>query len=76
MSPQALPQTVVTARRRFREGVIVPGDLVPPAILRSWTRCRERGLEMGARPRVEPMSSSELRALCERNETLRRLCRP
>ncbi len=48
----------------------------PPPILRSWERCAALGLDFGARPRVEPLSSAEMRAAFDRNEALRQRCRP
>ena len=75
MSP-ASPQAVSTARQHFLKDRAVPDDLVPRPILRSWIRCAKLGLNMTALPRVEPVTSSELRQLRERHEWLRRACRP
>jgi transcriptional regulator of acetoin/glycerol metabolism len=74
--PMATAQTVQAARRHFIEGGVPSGDLVPPPILRSWERCATLGLEMLARPRIEPMTAPEMRELRERCEALRRICRP
>ena len=75
MSP-APPQAVSIARRHFLEDRVVPEDLVPRPILRSWVRCAGLGLHMAAPPRVEPVTASELRQLRERHDRLRRACRP
>lgn len=72
----ATAQTVLAARRHFIEGGVPSGDLVPPPILRSWERCATLGMEMQARPRIEPMTAMEMRDLRERCEALRRICRP
>lgn len=72
----ATAQTVLTARRHFIDGGVPPGDMVPPPILRSWERCATLGLEMRARPRVEPIAGRAMRELRERCEALRRICRP
>ncbi|WP_279356279.1 sigma-54-dependent Fis family transcriptional regulator [Methylobacterium indicum] len=67
------PRTLLAARRQaFGPGVAEP----PPPILRSWERCAALGLDFGARPRVEPLSSAEMRAAFDRNEALRQRCRP
>jgi sigma-54 dependent transcriptional regulator, acetoin dehydrogenase operon transcriptional activator AcoR len=71
----APPQAVSTARRYFLKDREVPDDLVPRPIVRSWIRCAKLGLNMTAVPRVEPVTSSELRQLRERHERLRRACR-
>ncbi|MGH2341632.1 sigma-54-dependent Fis family transcriptional regulator [Segnochrobactraceae bacterium EtOH-i3] len=69
-------EAVRTARRRFLDGGPAPDDLVPAPILRSWRRCAELGLNDTGPLRVEPLSGAELRELVERNERIRRLCRP
>lgn len=46
------------------------------SVLRSWIRCSEMGLDEAAAPPVAPLPAAELKALCERHETLRRLSRP
>ncbi|SEP44168.1 Transcriptional regulator of acetoin/glycerol metabolism [Methylobacterium sp. ap11] len=67
------PRTLLAARRQaFGPGVAEP----PPPILRSWERCAALGLDFGTRPRIEPLSSVEMRAAFDRNEALRRRCRP
>ena len=76
MSFGTAPHDVGAARRRFLRDGAVPDDLVSRPILRSWVRCAGLGLDMAARPRVEPMTSSELREVCERHQALRRICRP
>ncbi|MDD3764028.1 MAG: sigma-54-dependent Fis family transcriptional regulator [Nevskiales bacterium] len=69
-------RSVLAARRRFFEDGRTPRGLVPDTILRSWMRCASQGLEAARGPRVEMLSAAELRRACERNERLRRLCRP
>ena len=67
------PRTLLAARRQaFGPGVAEP----PPPILRSWERCAALGLDFGQRPRVEPLSSAEMRAAFDRSEALRQSCRP
>ncbi|ACA21059.1 GAF modulated sigma54 specific transcriptional regulator, Fis family [Methylobacterium sp. 4-46] len=70
----ATPRTLLAARQRM----VGKGGLegVPDPILRSWERCAALGLDFGTRPRVEPVTERELREACERNEALRRRCRP
>ena len=67
---------LAAARAQFDRSGAVIGDAVRQPILRSWARCAALGLDMGAKPRFESMTSSELRDACARNETLRRICRP
>lgn len=69
-------EAVRIARRRFLDGGPAPDDLVPASILRSWRRCADLGLNDTGPLRVEPVSGAELRELVERNERIRRLCRP
>ena len=76
MPSHVMPQAVLAARREFFANGSVSGDLVPAPIARSWQRCAGHGLDMTARPRVEPMTAGELRETCERHEALRRACRP
>jgi transcriptional regulator of acetoin/glycerol metabolism len=80
----ATPRTLLAARQRvFAESLSAQGvtaqrgvEAVPAPILRSWQRCADLGLDFGARPRVEPLSQRELREAWERNDALRRRCRP
>ncbi|MDP3856399.1 MAG: sigma-54-dependent Fis family transcriptional regulator [Stagnimonas sp.] len=69
-------QTVLAARRRFFEDGRLPRGLVPDAIVRSWSRCAALGLEAAAPPAFDPLPGGALREACERNEQLRRQCRP
>jgi sigma-54 dependent transcriptional regulator, acetoin dehydrogenase operon transcriptional activator AcoR len=69
-------QALAAARQQFGRSGDVPRDTVRRPILRSWVRCAGLGLDMDAEPRIEPMTSSELREACARNDTLRRVCRP
>jgi transcriptional regulator of acetoin/glycerol metabolism len=73
---QDLAQSVLAARRKFRQDGAVPDDLVPSPIMRSWRRCAGLGFDMAARPCVEPPTARELREMIEPHERLRRLCRP
>ncbi|WP_298964885.1 sigma-54-dependent Fis family transcriptional regulator [uncultured Methylobacterium sp.] len=70
----ATPRTLLAARQRAfgPAGAAVPRD----PILRSWQRCADLGLDFGSRPRVEPLDARALREACDRNEALRRRCRP
>ena len=80
MPTEVSSRAVLAARKQFflqgrAEGPLVASALSEP-ILNSWRRCAARGLDSAALPRLEPMTSHELRAVAERHEKLRRLCRP
>lgn len=75
MGESAAPALTTARRFFFRDGTL-PTALVRAPILRSWTRCAEFHLDSLALPRVEPMTAYELRQIRERNDALRRLCRP
>ncbi|MBS9478644.1 sigma-54-dependent Fis family transcriptional regulator [Ancylobacter radicis] len=80
MRTEPTPRAVLAARKQFflqgrAEGPLVASALSEP-ILRSWQRCAARGLDSAALPRLEPLTSRELREVSERHERLRRLCRP
>lgn len=70
------PATIRSARDRFFGLGQLPADQVNHAILRSWMRCAEQGLDAGATPAIEPLTERELKDVCERHELLRRLGRP
>jgi transcriptional regulator of acetoin/glycerol metabolism len=70
------PATIRTARDRFFGRGQLPADQVNHAILRSWMRCAEQGLDAGAAPTIEPLTAGELKDACERHDLLRRLGRP
>lgn len=70
------PATIRTARDRFFGRGQLPADQVNHAILRSWMRCAEQGLDAGAPPTIEPLTAGELKDACERHDLLRRLGRP
>lgn len=70
------PDELLAARRRFFSGAPMAESALAQPILRSWTRCAERGLSVAGRVRAEPMTQSELAARRERHEALRRRCRP
>ncbi len=76
MGSAAKTDSVLAARRQFFNEGGLPEGLVAAPILRSWQRCASRGLDVVGAPRIEPMSSNELRPIQERNEKLRRLTRP
>ncbi|MFN3521802.1 MAG: helix-turn-helix domain-containing protein [Phenylobacterium sp.] len=67
--------SVEAARTAFFRDGRLPADF-NHSVLRSWIRCSEMGLDASAQPRVAPMSAAELRAACDRHETLRRISRP
>jgi sigma-54 dependent transcriptional regulator, acetoin dehydrogenase operon transcriptional activator AcoR len=67
---------VAAARRQFFEAASMPEGLLAPAVLRSWTRCAEAGLDAHAKPKVEPLSARELADARERQDLLRRIARP
>ncbi len=75
MPPVTRAGDIAKARQRFFAGGALPEGLVAHPILRSWQRCAEHGLSSSARPRAEPVSARELRAVQEQNEKLRRLTR-
>ncbi|OZI68693.1 sigma-54-dependent Fis family transcriptional regulator [Bordetella genomosp. 1] len=70
------PPGLATARLLFAEQGAVPGGSVAEPILRSWRRCADLGHDMRAQRPQEPITQSELRVAQERNEALRRMCRP
>src|SRR5689334_7205320 len=76
MPPPDTAGGLLAARRHFFVRGSAPEDAVARPILRSWMRCTELGLDGQSLPRVEPLSSRELRELVERNDALRQLCRP
>jgi transcriptional regulator of acetoin/glycerol metabolism len=62
-------------RAYFDEGQL-PLESVRQPVLRSWLRCTDMGLIQGRPREAGPLSESELNALRQRRESLRRLCRP
>lgn len=70
------PAIIRTARDRFFGRGQLPADQVNHAILRSWMRCADQGLDAGAAPTIEPLTAGELKDACERHDLLRRLGRP
>lgn len=64
------------ARRMFFEEGRAPATLVPGAIIDSWRRCLSRGQASNHMPDITPVTVHELNAYLERNEGLRRVCRP
>ncbi|MCW0435797.1 sigma-54-dependent Fis family transcriptional regulator [Xanthomonas sacchari] len=63
------------ARRAFFERGGAPVGQVPDTILQSWQRCQRLGLAADAKPAIEPLEASRLRALREAHERLWRLAR-
>lgn len=72
IAPEA---ALAAAREKFFSGHDLPEGMVPAAILRSWQRCAEQGLDAASAIRAEAITASELRSLHEQNETLRLLSR-
>jgi len=62
-------------RAYFDEGQL-PLESVRQPVLRSWLRCTDMGLAQGRLHGGGPLSESDLHALRQRRESLRRLCRP
>jgi transcriptional regulator of acetoin/glycerol metabolism len=63
------------AREVFFGGKGLPVDQISHAILRSWIRCANMGLDAQTTPHPDAASASELRLLQEKHEALRRLAR-
>lgn len=64
------------ARVLRARGAAMPAEGVPPpAILDSWVRCLEAGLDARATPRIEVVEASELLRRRERAEVVHRLAR-
>ncbi|CAA0095242.1 Acetoin catabolism regulatory protein [Starkeya nomas] len=79
MRYEVSPRAVLAARKQFFQHGRPErplNALVSEPILRSWQRCADQGLDSAALPRLEPLTAHELRAIAERHERLRRLCRP
>lgn len=70
------PTQVARAREVFFGHRGLPVDQLNHAILRSWIRCADMGLDAHAAPRRDLPSASEIRQLHERYEALWRICRP
>jgi transcriptional regulator of acetoin/glycerol metabolism len=58
------------ARTSFFDRGIAPPGAISEAVERSWKRCLDAGLDIGARPAFEPVESSDLRQLKEQNQLL------
>lgn len=67
---------VQEARRAYFKQGVLPADQLGHAILRSWMRCSDMGLDAAAPAAAPDASAAEMRALQDRHEALRRLCRP
>ncbi|MQT15080.1 sigma-54-dependent Fis family transcriptional regulator [Segnochrobactrum spirostomi] len=76
MGMKMFPESVASARRNFFQHGEPVGALVPDSILRSWRRCADHGLDTARLPRLEPLTSAELRQAAGPSERLRRLSRP
>ncbi len=70
------PIQVANAREVFFTGKGLPVDRVGHAILRSWIRCSEMGLDEAVIPPAQAPTAQELRILQQRYEALRRISRP
>ncbi len=68
--------SVAQARDVFFGHKGLPVEQVNHAILRSWIRCADMGLDAGAAPWREAPTASEVRQLHEKYEALSRICRP
>jgi len=54
--------------KAIRERGIVPPESLPETVERSWHRCLDAGLDIGAQPTFEPVESSTLQQLKEQNQ--------
>ncbi len=63
---EAHEQRIATARRTFFERGDEPEVSIPGAVIRSWQRCREGGLDAGAVRVLEPADHGELDEARER----------
>ena len=70
------PEKVEAARKLFFDEQALPVDQVSHAILRSWVRCADMGLDAARTPQNEPPSASRIRELHEKHEAIRRISRP
>ncbi len=70
------PTQVARAREVFFGHRGLPVDQLNHAILRSWIRCADMGLDARTAPHRDLPSASEIRQLHERYEALWRICRP
>lgn len=74
-----VPRRMEASRQHAGAGqtAIETAHPLPAAILRSWKRCGDLGLDREARkPLADPLPGHELRQLVQRHELLRRRCRP
>ncbi len=60
---------------RARGNSLPPEGMPPPAILDSWARCLEFGLDIAAPPKVQVADATDLANRRERSEFVRRLAR-
>ncbi len=67
---------IEAARKTFFAGKGLPVDQIGHAILRSWIRCADMGLDEAIAPDFAAPTRSEVKSLQERHEALRRICRP
>lgn len=70
------PTQIQKARDVFFAGKGLPVDQIGHAVLRSWIRCADMGLDAGKTPALDAPTASEIRLLHEKHEALRRICRP
>lgn len=69
-------ESIHQARQLFFVGGSEPRGLLPGTILASWRRCRDMGLDADAYHGPTPLEAHALAEVRERNESLRKLCRP
>ncbi len=74
--PHTDPSQIARAREVFFGHKGLPVEQVNHAILRSWIRCADMGLDAGVAPWREAPTASEVRQLHEKYEALWRVCRP
>ncbi|MCD9004883.1 sigma-54-dependent Fis family transcriptional regulator [Luteimonas sp. XNQY3] len=75
MAPGIQTDQLAQARRTFFEWGGAPVGQVPATILKSWSRCRNAGLEAVRDPGIEPVDAMRLREMRQRHEILWRLAR-
>jgi sigma-54 dependent transcriptional regulator, acetoin dehydrogenase operon transcriptional activator AcoR len=67
---------IKAARAQLLDRGVVPEDLLPEPIGRSWLRCMDTGLSLEVTPEIEPMSTQALLELQEKSSRLLHQARP